>query len=214
MNILIGYILTYLYLILVLKTISFFKKKYTLKDETSRKLIHILVGLSWFIMVAFFKTTIHLIIPPLTFIIINYLSYKKGLISSMERRTNNSKGTIYFAISYTILALITYFKNDFLPFYGIGALTMTFGDGLAPFIGNKYPQTKIKDSSKTYAGSLIIMLTSLIIAFLFNSYYHLNYTIFSYLIITLVSPILEFIGLKGTDNLTLPLGLALISSIL
>ena len=38
MNILIGYILTYLYLILVLKTISFFKKKYTLKDEYERDL--------------------------------------------------------------------------------------------------------------------------------------------------------------------------------
>lgn len=214
MNIIIGYITTYLYLILVLFISTIFQKKYNLKEETSRKLVHILVGLSWFIMIYFFSTSWHLVIPPLTFIIINYISYKKDLISSMERTDKNSKGTIYFAISFALLALITVTYPKFLPFYGIGALTMTFGDGLAPFIGVKFNKYHIGKTSKTYCGSLFILITTIIISIIFNHYYFLGFSLLDYIIIGITASILEFIGFKGTDNLSLPIGVAIISFLL
>lgn len=214
MSITIGYITTYLYLILVLFISTIFQKKYKLKEETSRKLVHILVGLSWFIMVYFFDTKFHLVIPPLTFIIINYISYKKDLISSMERTDKNSKGTIYFAVSFTILALITVIYPKFLPFYGIGAMTMTFGDGLAPFVGAKFNNHHIRNTSKTYSGSLFILITTIIIAMIFNYYYLLGFSLLDYVIIGVLASLLEFIGFKGIDNLSLPIGVAIISFLL
>lgn len=214
MNITIGYITTYLYLILVLFISTILQKKYKLKEETSRKLVHVLVGLSWFIMIYFFSTSWHLVIPPLTFIIINYISYKKDLISSMERTDKNSKGTIYFAVSFALLALITVIYPKFLPFYGIGALTMTFGDGLAPFIGVKFNKYHIGKTSKTYSGSLFILITTIIISIIFNHYYFLGFSLLDYIIIGIIASILEFIGFKGTDNLSLPIGVAIISFLL
>lgn len=214
MKILIGYILTYIYLVGVLLVITKIQQKFHLKEETSRKLIHILVGMSWFVMIYFLGTTWHLVIPPLTFIVINYISYKKDLISSMERANKNSKGTIYFAVSFSILSLITVLKPEFRPFYGIGALTMTFGDGLAPFIGEKFNKYHIGKSSKTYSGSLFILMTSIIIAFIFSYVYVIGFSVLDYIIIGLSASILEFIGYKGTDNLSLPIGVAIISFLL
>ncbi len=211
MSIAIGYIITYLYLVLVLVLTTILQKKFNLKEEISRKLIHILVGLSWFIMIHFFSTSWHLVIPPLTFIIINYISYKKDLISSMERSDKKSKGTIYYAISFSILSLITVLEPEFLPFYGIGALTMTFGDGIAPFIGKKFNKYKIGKTSKTYSGSLFIFLCSITITFFFSKYYAFDLNAIRYLIIGISASILELVGFEGMDNLTLPIGLATIT---
>lgn len=132
----------------------------------------------------------------------------------MERDEKNSKGTIYFAISYTILSIITVINNDFLPFYGIGALNMTFGDGIAPFIGKKFSKYKIGNTNKTYAGSLAIIIISIIISLSFNIIYKLNYTIIDFIILSFIACVLELIGKKGIDNLTLPIGVSIISYIL
>ncbi len=213
MNILLGYILTYTYILLILLVTSLLHTKFHVKEEITRKLVHIFVGFSWFIMVYFFKTSIHLIIPPLTFIFINYFSYQKNLLKSMEKKEKNSLGTIYYALSFTILACLTYFYHSFLPFYGLGVLTMAIADGLAPFIGSK-SLIKIGSTSKTYLGTIFIFLSTIIIAFSFNYAYSLGFTIPKYLIFGLSASILELIGSNGTDNLTLPLGLAMIASIL
>ncbi len=209
MNIFIGYLLVYTYIAIIIVTATILNKK--INQEISRKIIHISVGLSWFIMIYFFKDTYHLIIPPLTFIFFNYLSYKKGFIKAMEREENNSLGTVYYAISFTILSIITVIFPKFLPCYGIGVLSMALSDGLASIIGEKFNKYKIGKSNKTYIGSFTILVITLIVTTCFNLYYHLNYSILDFLTIAIISSILEFIGVKGTDNLTLPIGTALIS---
>ncbi len=213
MKIVLGYIFTYLYLILILIGTTILRTKFNYKEETTRKIIHIMVGFSWFIMVYFFNTSFHLIIPPLTFIFINYLSYKKDLIKSMERKENKSKGTIYYALSFTILALITYLKPDFLPYYGIGVLTMALGDGIAPFLTFNF-KLEIGNTKKTFTGTSGVFFLALGIAILFNSYYVLSYSVGNILTIALSACILELIGFHGLDNLTLPLGLSLIAYLL
>ena len=209
MKIVLGYIFTDSYLLLILLGTTILRKKFQYKEETTRKIIHIMVGFSWFIMVYFFKTSIHLIIPPLTFIFINYLSYKKGLIKSMERTKNKTKGTIYYALSFTILATITYLKPSFLPYYGLSVLTMALGDGIAPFISFNF-KFKIGNTKKTFTGSTGIFAIAIIISILFNKYFLLDFTFLNYILIGLSASILELIGGRY-DNLTLPLGLSLIA---
>ena len=118
-----GYIFTYLYIFLLIGLTSLIKNK----GELSRKIIHIGVTFYYVIAYKYFGNTIHIIVPPITFIIINYISYKKTLFKSMERE--KSPGTIYYAISVFILALITYFKSEFYPYFGIGLFIMGLGDG-------------------------------------------------------------------------------------
>ena len=72
---------------------------------------------------------------PLTFVIINYLSYKKGIIKVMERDKQDGLGTVYYAISLLILTIISFgiFKKPSLGL--IPTLVMAYGDGLAAVIG-------------------------------------------------------------------------------
>lgn len=212
MKIFYGYLATYSYLITILIIFSILHKKKKIKDNTSRKLVHILVGFSWIIMIYFFKTSIHLVIPPLSFMFLNYYSYRKNLIKCMEKR-NKSKGTIYYALSFTILAFLTYLNPKFLTAYGIGVLTMALGDGIAPFLGSKFPKNHIGATTKTYIGSFAIFLIAIILSLIFNNIYMLQFRLIDYIIIGLSASLLELIGDKY-DNLTLPIGLSLISYLL
>ncbi len=213
MKIFIGYILTYSYILLILLVTYLLQTKLNMPEEKTRKIVHIFIGFSWFIMTYYFKTSIHLIIPPLTFIFINYLSYKKGLIKPMERQNNKSLGTVFYAISFTILALITYLMPEFLPYYGLGVLTMAIADGLAPFISFNL-KFQIGDTKKTYSGTLGVFVLTIIIAVIFNKYYFLDFNFLKYLVLGISAAILELIGHNGYDNLTLPIGLALIAFVL
>ena len=211
MNIFYGYLATYSYLITILVIISLLKRKGKINENTSRKLIHIFVGFSWPIMVYFFKTSIHLIIPPLTFILINYSSFKKNLIKSMEKK--GSKGTIYYALSFSLLAYFAVLNPKFLPSYGIGCLSLSLGDGLAPLFRYRFPNKKIGNTSKTYIGSFTVFIIAILISIIFNMIFILNYHFLDYLVLGLSASVLELIGDKY-DNLTLPIGLSLISYLL
>ena len=211
MNILIGYILTYSYIFLILLVTNILLTKFNVSQEITRKLVHIFVGFSWFIMAKYFKTSIHLLIPPLTFIFINYISLKKNLIKPISKQDNF--GTVYYAISFTLLAFFSICNPKFLPYYGLGVITMCLADGLAPLI-SKSCVHKIGKSYKTYGSQFVVLIITFLIAVFFYWHYNLEFNLISYLIISLSSSILEFIGTKGLDNITLPIGIALIASLL
>ena len=214
MNILLGYLLTYIYVFLILILLGILKSKKRIKEQTSRKLVHILMGFTWLIMVYFFKNSIHMIILPIKMVIFNFLSYKFNIMQSMEQEKKDSKGTIYYAISFVVLACLTYYDNNFLPFYGIGIFTMALGDGFAPLIGRKFNKLKIKNTNKTYAGSFTVMIFTVIIIIIFKSIYQLNLNFIEILLLGLISIPLELLNKKGSDNLTLPLGISLCCYIL
>lgn len=214
MNILLGYLLTYIYVFLILILLGILKSKKRIKEQTSRKLVHILMGFTWLIMVYFFKNSIHMIILPITMVIFNFLSYKFNIMQSKEQEKKDSKGTIYYAISFVVLACLTYYDNNFLPFYGIGIFTMALGDGFAPLIGRKFNKLKIKNTNKTYAGSFTVMIFTVIIIIIFKSIYQLNLNFIEILLLGLISIPLELLNKKGSDNLTLPLGISLCCYIL
>ena len=204
-----GYIFTYLYIFAIFGISSLLYSKGN--GTLTRKLIHIGVSFCFIIFYKYFGTSIHLIVPPFTFIILNYISYKKNILKSMEE--DSSLGTVYYAVSLFIMGLITYFKNDFYYAFGIGWFVMAFGDGLAPIV-SKYINSKKIYSDKTIAGSLTVLLVSLMVIILFNMIFNLGYGLEYYIIIPFSSLFLELIGRQGTDNLTLPLGVALITYLL
>lgn len=204
-----GYILTYLYIFFIIGLSSLIYKDG--KGSITRKIVHIGVSFYFVIAYIFFKNTIHIIVPPLTFILLNYISYKKEIVKSVEE--DNSPGTIYYAISVFILALITYFKPEFYPYFGIGIFVMGLGDGLAPIMSNLIKSRTIY-KYKTLTGSLTVFVVSLIIGIVFNYIFDLNFQIYKIILIGIISVLLELVGRRGLDNLTLPLGVALISSLL
>ena len=204
-----GYVYTYLYLLLVFGISYIINKKSN--ALISRKFIHIAPSFCFIIFYKYLRNSFHLLVVPLTIIIFNYVSYKKKLLKPMEEES--SLGTVYYAVSIFIFGLITYLNNNFYCYFGIGWFIMAFADGAAPIIGKYIKSPKIyKD--KTLNGSLTVFGVAVVVCVIFNVIFNIGYSVFDIIIIGISSFILELIGVKGFDNITLPLGVAFISYLL
>ena len=161
----------------------------------------------WFISMAFFDNFIIAAILPMLFVIINSLSYKFNLIKIMEREDKKEGiGTVYYAISLTVLSLVTFYINK--PILALpGILIMGYGDGLAAVIGQKVKSKSfnILGSTKSIAGSATMLIVSLIISILIFSFIGIEYLILKAFLIAIIATILEAISVKGLDNITVPL---------
>lgn len=206
-----GYLFTYLYLIFILVFTYFLSGKLNIRKKITRKVTHILVTFCVVIMFYYFKYSIHMIIPPITFIILNYISYKRNIFKGME--DGNSLGTVYYPISVFIMSLLTYLNNDLAPAYAIGLFSMGLGDGFAPLVAGYLKSRKIINN-KTIIGSLTVLIISSLVALFFSYYFRLDYNLLKILIIGISASLIELIGIKGLDNLYLPLGIFLIVIIL
>ncbi len=217
MNIFLGYFLTYLYLFGILGLTGLLKKIFNISDNSSRKVVHVMVSFAWVIMFYFFKYSIHNIIPPITFIIINYISYKNDTFKMMEihNKKEKSLGTVYYAVSIFLLSLLSVINNKFMIPYGIGVFCMAFGDGFAAIVGRFFEKNNIKlINNKTLFGSLTSFILSLVVVVILNVVFNVNYSIFAIFIISISSSLLELISPKGTDNLTVPIVTAFIAYLL
>ena len=188
--------------------------------EASRKYIHIMLSNWWIIAMVFFDNVFFAALMPAIFVVINYLSYKNNIIKVMERddkdENKKSLGTVYYAISLLILAIITFgpLNNPLIGLCGIAV--MGYGDGLAAVIGQaiKSPEFKIGNNKKTVAGSLAMFLVTLIILAGFFTYNKTEYSIIKSVLVASLMTIVEAVSVKGTDNLTVPLSTSLLAVLL
>ena len=154
MNIL-GIVVSYVYIFCIILTAKLVEKKGV---EASRKYIHIMLANWWFIFLFFFDNVFFASFVPATFVIINYISYKKDLIKVMERSEGEKDGlgTVYYAVSLLVLSIATYVFH-LSPMVGLcGILVMGYGDGFAGVIGRKIKSKEyhIGGGKKTIAGSV------------------------------------------------------------
>ena len=199
-----GIIVSYVFIAIIIISAKFFVKD---KSEASRKYIHILLCNWWFIAMYFFDHPIWASFVPFTFIIINYLSYKKNLIDVMEREQQDGLGTVYYAISLFVLVIYS-FGIIHNPAVGlIGILVMGYGDGLAAVIGQTIPSRKyqIGDAKKSVAGSLTMFVISFIIISLFLVSNNVEFWQIKAILLSVVITILEAVSIKGTDNIVVPI---------
>ncbi len=210
MNIL-GIVVSYVYIFCIILTAKLVEKKGV---EASRKYIHIMLANWWFIFLFFFDNVFFASFVPATFVIINYISYKKDLIKVMERSEGEKDGlgTVYYAVSLLVLSIATYVFH-LSPMVGLcGILIMGYGDGLAGVIGRKIKSKEyhIGGGKKTIAGSITMFCISLAISavlfFIVGTPIWYGKAILLAALITIV----EAAGVKGTDNLTVPLLAALL----
>lgn len=90
---------------------------------------------------------------------------------------------------------------------------MTYGDGFAAIVGKtiKSKEYKIGGSTKTIAGSAVMLILSFIIALGAFTYCNTQFLWIKAIGIALVATILEAISGKGTDNLTVPIATSLMT---
>lgn len=214
MNNIVGIIVSIIFVGMVIFSAKVFEKN---GKEASRKYIHIMLANWWVIAMIFFDNMFAAAFVPALFVIINYLSYKKGIIKVMERTENDknkdSLGTVYYALSLFILAIITFgpLNNPAIGLCGI--FVMGYGDGLAAVIGKtiKSRTYKIKGNKKTLAGSTTMFVVTLIILFMFLKYIEAEYVLIKSIMIAILMTIIEAVSIKGTDNITVPLVTSLLT---
>lgn len=180
-------------------------------SEIVRKIVHIGTGnvilLAWWLDVpASIGVTASILASILTL-----LSYRFPILPGINSVGRKSLGTFFYSVSIGILiAWFWYIKQ---PFYAVlGILIMTWGDGLAALIGQRFGKHKynVLGGQKSLEGSLTMTLVSFIICslILLSVQGNIGETWLVSLVVAVVATGLEAISILGIDNLTVPLGSA------
>lgn len=210
-----GFIVSFLFVFLVIGIATILEKASILGSEGSRKLIHIGVCNWWFIAIYYFEDPLMVAIVPACFVVINYVSYKKNVFTAMERGSGKEDlGTVYYAISLLILALWTFYIHK--PIIGLlGILIMGYGDGFAAVVGKRWGNHPLPfNKNKSWEGSFTVFVFAFIITMLIVN---VSFGVIDFMqgllismIIGIISAVIEAFTPYGFDNLTLPIGMSIV----
>jgi phytol kinase len=176
--------------------------------EASRKAVHILVCNWWLLAMIFFDSPVWAAVVPACFVILNYLSYRFQLFSSMERGAGKGDlGTVYYAISLLVLALISFGPLENPVVGGVGILIMGYGDGLAAVVGTRWPMGayKVFGAQKTISGSATMLTASFLVTLILLAATGQPQVLASAITLAVLATVLEAMTPLGLDNLTVPL---------
>lgn len=213
-NNIIGMSLSIGFVFIVIIISEILKRTVKLGTEATRKFVHIGVSHWWIIAMIFIPDVKYAAIPPLLFIVLNYISYKKSLFGSMERNEGaGDLGTVYFPIALLILVLLTWdnglLRNESKYLGAIGILIMGYGDGFAGLIGRKFGKNKFgfHGNKKSIEGSLAMFVFSFLVTCIImiwtNGFSALS--IYITIIVATLATLIEAFTPVGLDNLTVPI---------
>ncbi|WDV47493.1 DUF92 domain-containing protein [Clostridiaceae bacterium M8S5] len=207
----IGVIISIFFVIIVIVFSEILKKSCNWGKEATRKFVHIGVAHWWLVAMYCIDNIYYAAIPPMIFIILNYISYEKQLIKSMERDGGTSDlGTVYFPVSLFILIILFWnngvFNHDNKYIGAIGILIMGYGDGFAAIIGKRFGKRKYKvfGGEKSIEGSLTVFFFAFLIT-LCMVYNHTDIAFKIAIVIATLAVFIEALTPHGLDNLTLPI---------
>ena len=220
-NDVIGLIASYLYAFGLLFIVEAIGKRLKWSQAFTRKIIHIGAGMWIWGILALFDTWTIGIIPFATFIVLNYVFYRFQIFKAMDA-VDSSPGTVYFAISITVLFALLWRTGgalDRVPIAAAAVMTMTWGDRLASIIGQRYgkrPYTTF-GHQRSREGSIAMAVATFVVIFLTllwlpestlspNS---IALPFGSALLLTVIGTVVataaEAFSPAGTDNLSVPL---------
>jgi len=206
----IGLILTYIYVAVIFLTSEKLLKN---RPSFARKFTHIMVGNIIFFLPLFtgeegrMFMTLFIAIPIVVFAFL-LTKYSPIKIKNSITESGHGLGLFYYAITWTVLAFFFY-NNQFI--IAVGIVAMSYGDGFASLIGQKFGKHKytVFGDTKSYEGSLtmfLVLIAMLCVALGYYTFvidyppYILN--IFVIIVIAAVTTVVEAITPKGLDNLS------------
>ncbi len=207
-NVLIGYASIFAYIFIMIFGVGKAIQR-RFDTETSRKIIHISLFMVWVLIDLFLQDTVHQIIIPICFLILNSLSFKLKIFKSVEREGENHLGTIYFAIAITAILTLAYFKPVLFPYTGVAVFALTFGDGFAALVGYHTKSKRIY-KSKSILGFVACFVATFISVLAFKYIYSLEISILNVAVLSIICAILELVC-YGLDNFFITFGVLLAS---
>lgn len=204
-------ILAFLYVSIILALGEGLRRGLKLGVEFTRKFVHIGVGMVVFLLVWLFQSWQWAIIPPLAFIVINYISYRRQIFAGMETGERGQLGTVYFPISFAILIPLLWSMPVLLV---ASLMPMTWGDAFAAIIGKRFGarEFSILGHTRSLEGSLTMFVFSFIATFLALVIFAqpIGTSLGLAFIVAIVATIVEAFSPYGIDNLTVPLTSAVV----
>ena len=182
--------------------------------EIVRKIVHIGTGnvilFAWLLKIPLWVG----VSASVFFSAIAFLSYYVPILPSINGIGRKSLGTFFYAVSIGVL--VAWFWTLNVPqFAAIGILVMTWGDGLAAVIGQRFGRHpyKLWDMTKSWEGSLTMGLISFLVslAILVATQGNIWQVWLTSLAVALIATGLEAFSKFGIDNLTVPISSAALS---
>lgn len=186
-------------------------RRVSANSELPRKVVHIGTGnvilLAWWLQIPAWVGISASIIASIIALLSYYIPFLPG-INSVGRK---SWGTFFYAISIGVL-IAWFWPLQQFHYAAIGILVMTWGDGLAGLIGQKFGKHfyEVWGMKKSWEGSLTMALTSYVVSslILLSVQGNVWQTWLVPVAIALFATCLEAFSKLGIDNLTVPLGSA------
>lgn len=176
------------------------------RGELSRKFVHITVG-SFAALWPLFLSWDQIRFLSLAFLLVVAASKYFGIFKAIHSVQRPTWGEVFFAVVAGALTFITHSKG----IYAAALLQMSLADGLAAVIGVRFGKHKyyVFRHPKSVEGTVTFFVVSVIILTGFSMYsHHLAPAMIA--LIAALAAIIENIGIRGSDNLLVPLIVALL----
>ena len=200
-----GYIVTFVYMALVILVGEIIQKKFNTNKEMTRKCEHLATSASWAIAYLFFGPTYHLIIVNFgAFVVLTLITFT-GFMKSAEREdADKSYGLFYFGLStFLSITIAVLIDSSLVALTGIAYYCLALADGLAPITAKLFGKANfLLYEPKTFVGFATVFIVSSAACAVFNSIFDLNYSFLFIVSVGAVSAHAELYGKKGFDNVT------------
>lgn len=223
----IGLAASYAYATVLLVVGELLRRLFGQKPELTRKIIHIGAGMWIFGVLLLFDRWESGILPFATFIGLNYLFYRYRLFGAMDA-DDNSPGTVYFAVSVTLLFGLLWRPAgpvNRAPIAVAGVMAMTWSDALAALIGRRFGRHRyqIWGSERSWEGSAAMLVASAAAMFLVllllpgsllsphSTPYSAGGALSAAVVSAALATLVEAVSPHGTDNLSVPLVAAVVA---
>ncbi len=221
-----GLILSYVYAFGLLAVVETAGRRFKWAPHFTRKIIHIGAGMWVWGILYFFDHWYYGIIPFATFIVLNYVFYRRQTFRQMDT-SESSPGTVYFAFSITALFGLLWRTNggatDYAPIAAAAVMAMTWGDALAHIIGRRFGRRTytLFGHTRSWEGTGAMVLVGYAAMFLTlwvlpgsslspaSRVLGAGSAAIMSLFATLVAAVSEGVSPAGLDNLSVPLTAAL-----
>lgn len=202
-------ILIVMYLVVLVLLSNFCKKVLKFSDEFCRKMIHTLLGPSWFLLWLAFWRTPYFVIMGILGILIGDIGIKSNFLAVLRRDNGDNEhlrlGIFLFTLNECIMCITAYCFPFTLAACTCAMMAVAFGDGPAAVIGRRwgkytpklYGKKSVAGSSACFIFALIAMIGGCHIMGFSEAYW-------KFIVLALVATIAELFG-KKYDNLIIGL---------
>lgn len=152
-------IVSFVFIFSVLGIAETLRKQLHYTPDFTRKVVHVSVGMWSLGTVLLFQNRWMAIVPPLVFVVLNYISYRQDMFKAMENDDKSNMGTVYFPLAFAIIILIFWDTPDKVV---AALMPMTWGDAMAAVLGKRFGRISytVLGHTRTVEGSLSMFFFS------------------------------------------------------